>query len=261
MVDKTLNWDAKLYQNSSSLQFELGLMGIKKLNPKGSEKILEIGCGNAMLTIELAKRNMSGVITAVEISEDMIDQAKVNIANYGISNIEIIHGDAIQITYQDEFDAIFSNSAIHWIKNLELMYEKLFNALKKDGRILIQTGLKSINSTVKTIYKLVTLKKYRSALKDFKNPWRYLTFEETNELLKSLSFKNINIEEYNHLVKYKTEEGMLNYFKSAALVPFLTILPDDLKDEFLEDFRQIYLTFNEKRLDVEMKRLFISAKK
>ncbi|TFG24012.1 MAG: class I SAM-dependent methyltransferase [Promethearchaeota archaeon] len=261
MVDKTLNWDAEFYQNSSSLQFELGLMGIKRLNPNGSEKILEIGCGNAMLTIELAKKNMNGTITAVEVSQEMIAQAKANIATHRISNIEIIHGDAIQINYQDEFDAIYSNSAIHWIKNLELMYEKLFNALKKDGRILIQTGLKSMNSVVKTIFKLVTLKKYRSALRDFKNPWRYLTFEETAELLNSLQFKNINIEEYNHLVKYDTEEGLLNYFKSAALVPFLTILPDDLKDEFIDDFRQIFLNYNNNRLEVEMKRLFISAKK
>lgn len=261
MVDKTLKWDAKLYQNSSSLQFELGLMGINKLNPRGSERILEIGCGNAMLTIELAKKNMNGTITGIEISEEMIAQAKANIASHGVSNIEIIQGDAIMIDFQDEFDGIFSNSAIHWIKNLELMYEKLYNALKKDGRIVIQTGLKSMNSVVKTIFKLVTLKKYRSELKNFKNPWRYLTFEENSELLSSLNFRNINIEEYNHHVEYETEEGLLNYFKSAALVPFLTILPDNLKGEFLEDFRQIYLSYNNNRLDVEMKRLFITAKK
>ena len=170
MVDKTLSWDAELYQNSSSLQFELGLMGIKKLNPKGSEKILEIGCGNAMITIELAKRNPNGTITAIEVSEEMISQAKFNISKTNLSNIKLIHKDAIQIDFKDKFDAIFSNSAIHWIKNLELMYEKIYNALRQNGRIMIQTGLRSINSVVKTIYKLVSLKKYQNGLSDFKNP-------------------------------------------------------------------------------------------
>ena len=261
MVDKTLSWDAELYQNSSSLQFELGLMGIKKLNPKGSEKILEIGCGNAMLTIELAKKNPNGIITAIEISEEMISKAKFNISKTDFSNIKLIHGNALQIDFENEFDAIFSNSAIHWIKNLELMYEKIYNALKQNGRIMIQTGLRSINSLVKTIYKLVSLKKYRNDLSDFKSPWRYLTTEQNYDLLQSLNFRDINIEEYNHLMKYDEEEIMLNYFKSAALVPFLTILPNELKAEFVEDFREIYLTYNENRLEVEMKRLFIGAKK
>ena len=261
MVDKTLSWDAELYQNSSSLQFELGLMGIKKLNPKGSEKILEIGCGNAMVTIELAKRNPNGTITAIEVSEEMISQAKFNISKTNLSNIKLIHKDAIQIDFKDKFDAIFSNSAIHWIKNLELMYEKIYNALRQNGRIMIQTGLRSINSVVKTIYKLVSLKKYQNGLSDFKNPWRYLTTEQTYKLLHSLCFRNIHIEEYNHPIKYDKEQNMLNYFKSAALVPFLTILPDELKCEFVEDFRNIYLNINENRLEVEMKRLFISAVK
>jgi trans-aconitate 2-methyltransferase len=261
MDDKTLSWDAKLYQNSSSLQFQLGLMGINKLNPKGSEKILEIGCGNAMLTIELAKKNPNGIITAIEISQEMISQAKFNISKTSFSNIKLIHGNAIQIDLENEFDAIFSNSAIHWIKNLELMYEKIYNALKQNGRIMIQTGLRSINSLVKTIYKLVSLQKYQNALSDFKNPWRYLTIEQTYELLHSLNFRDINIEEYNHLMKYGEEESMLNYFKSAALVPFLTILPKELKAEFVEDFREIYLNYNENRLEVEMKRLFIGARK
>ena len=259
MVDKTLSWDAKLYQNSSSLQFELGLMGIDKLNPKGLEKILEIGCGNAMLTIELAKRNLNGTITAIEISEDMIFQAKTNISKTNLTNIKLIHRNAIQIDYKNEFDAIYSNSAIHWIKNLELMYEKIFHALKQNGRILIQTGLRSMNPLVKSIYELLSLKKYHNLLREFKSPWRYLTTEETYELLDSLCFRNVNVEEYDHLLRYDTEHAMLNYFKSAALVPFLTIIPNELKKEFINDFREIYLRNNEKHLEVESKRLFISA--
>ena len=214
MVNKSLSWDAKLYQNSSSLQFELGLMGIDKLNPKGSEKILEIGCGNAMLTIELAKRNLNGTITAIEISEDMISQARTNISKTNLTNIKLIHENAIQIDYKDEFDAIYSNSAIHWIINLELMYEKIYHALKQNGRILIQTGLRSMNPLVKSIYELVALKKYRNVLSEFKSPWRYLTTEETYELLDSLCFRNVNVEVFDHLLKYDTEKAMLNYFRS-----------------------------------------------
>jgi len=142
MPNKSFKWDAKLYQESSSFQFNLGLIAIEKLNPKGNENILEIGCGNAKLTIELAKKIPSGKMTAIELSEDMVNQAEENLNKQQVKNVKIVNMDAININYENQFDAVFSNSAIHWIKNLKTMYNLIYKSLKKKSRILIQTGLK-----------------------------------------------------------------------------------------------------------------------
>jgi hypothetical protein len=53
MDNKSFEWDARLYQKSSDFQYELGLMAIERLNVSNFEHILEIGCGNALLTIEI----------------------------------------------------------------------------------------------------------------------------------------------------------------------------------------------------------------
>ena len=68
MSEKNLKWDAELYKGSSAVQYKLGLMAIERLEPVDKEKILEIGSGNAMLTIEIARYIPNGSITAIEIS-------------------------------------------------------------------------------------------------------------------------------------------------------------------------------------------------
>lgn len=55
-------------------------MAIDRLQPRDGERILDIGCGNAVVTLEIARRVPSGEITAVELSPEMCAQARQNIA-------------------------------------------------------------------------------------------------------------------------------------------------------------------------------------
>jgi len=262
MNENRLKWNAELYEKSSSLQFQLGIMAIERLNPQDEDMILEIGCGNAMITIEIAKLIPNGKLIAVEMSKEMTEQAKLNLLKYNVSNVEIINMNALDINFIEEFDIVFSNSAIHWIKNLEAIYALIFKALKREGRILIQTGLKSINSMVKTVFSIIQNKKYTQYLKNLENPWKFLTIDETHYLLEYIGFKDIKIDPYEHQMVFNTKDELLNYFISSTLVPFLNILPDTTKEIFKEDFLQTYLNFNQStQLEVITKRLFISAKK
>jgi trans-aconitate methyltransferase len=71
MEPTSLQWNASLYQDSSLLQFQLGLKTIDRLNPRDPEHILDIGCGNGLLSIELAKRIPMGHVTGIEASAEM----------------------------------------------------------------------------------------------------------------------------------------------------------------------------------------------
>jgi trans-aconitate 2-methyltransferase len=262
MNENRLKWNAELYQKSSSLQFQLGIMAIERLNPRDDNMILEIGCGNAMITIELANLIPNGKLIAVEMSKEMTEQAKLNLLKQNVTNVEIINMNALEINFIEKFDIVFSNSAIHWIKNLEAMYGLILKALKRNGRIMIQTGLRGMNSMVKTAFSIIQNKKFAHYLKDFENPWKFLTVEETNHLLELIGFMDIKIDPYEHRMIFESKDELLNYFTSSTLVPFLNILPDTAKETFKEDFLQTYLKFNQsKQLELITKRLFISAKK
>jgi trans-aconitate methyltransferase len=260
MEKNSLKWDAKLYQNNSAMQFHLGLMGIERLKPQDNESILEIGGGNGLLTIELSKLIPKGKITFIEISEDMIKQAKENFSNYNINNIEINPIDALKIKYENEFDAIFSNSAIHWIRDQVQIYKIMYKALRNKGRIMIQTGLKEMSAFIKAF--LLVGKEFKEYLKDLKIPWHFLTIEETEAILKASHFKEIAIEKYEFIAKFENEENLINYCRAAGFVPFFNVIPETLHDKFVERYKTILYKINQPNpLNLQMNRLFISAKK
>jgi trans-aconitate methyltransferase len=262
MTAQKFRWDAKLYQEHSSFQYELALMAINRLKARKKERILDIGCGNAMVTLELAKHVPEGEIIAIEISGDMYGKALENIKESSAGNIKIINKNAFDIDYRDEFDAIFSNSAIHWIYDLETMYGKINRALKKGGRIMVQTGSNERNPLVDSLDRLLHLDKFKNYLKDFRYPWRLLSADETIKILKGNGFKKIKAEPYNYKMEFSNLKNLIGFFKSAALIPLLTALPEEVHGQMISEFLNLYFDINKsQQLTVEMHRLFIGAQK
>jgi len=259
--NKDLQWDARYYQNHSQFQFQLGLMAIERLNPQDCEKILEIGCGNGLLTVEIAKKIPNGEIIAIEISKEMIKLAQENAKLNGLENIKFLNMDAIEISFKNEFDAVFSNSAIHWIKKIKLMYKKIYDALKPNGRIINQTGLREKGVFVSTIIKLFQIKRFKPYFSKLNIPWNFLTKNKNMKILQDANFSNISIETYLEVHEFESKEALYGHFKAAAMVPFLSVLPDELKKDFEETFMRIYLIENDQKLDLKNTRLFISAQK
>ena len=268
MSEKNLKWDSDLYNKSSALQYQLGAIAIERLGNKQFKNILEIGSGNALLTIDLAKKYPNARIIGIEISKEQCEQASENLQRYDIKNIDIVCKNAIDITFENEFDLVFSNSAIHWIPDLERMYKLLNKALNPGGEIMIQTGHKvkgeyGINFQV--IMKLLRVKEFRVHFKDFKMPWRFMTESQNRKLLECAGFKNIIVDPYEHRYTYDSEEDLFNYHKAAALVPFLTATPEEIHEQLIQKFMEIWYEVKKEKdenpLEVYTTRVFLTANK
>ncbi|UCH15409.1 MAG: methyltransferase domain-containing protein [Bacteroidales bacterium] len=262
MAEQELKWDAKLYQENSAFQFELALMAIERLQPGAGDKILDIGCGNAISTIELAKHVPEGEVVAIEVSSEMYEQAIENIRERDIKNITVIKDDAFNINYIDEFDGVFSNSAIHWIYDLESMYNKIYKALKPDGKIMIQTALKNNNPLIDTAYKLLYEPEFNESFKTLSLPWRFLDEGETKSILQDNKFDNIVVEPYLYKIEFDNLKKLIDFFKSAALIPFFSVMPEEQYGWVIDKFLKIYFDLSKSdHLSVEMNRVFVRAEK
>ncbi len=125
-----------LYSKNSNMQMSLADDLISNdLILKGNEAILDIGCGDGKLTKRIADKIPQGSITAVDLSESMINFAKANNSN---SNISYLQMSAEEINKIDkEFDVIIVFSAFHWFSHPEKVLEKMASKLKKGGKIYI----------------------------------------------------------------------------------------------------------------------------
>jgi len=126
-------WDAGLYDAKHGFVSELGKGVVELLAPKGGERILDVGCGTGQLTAEIAA--VGAAVVGIDSSAEMIAEAR---KKYPAMRFEVM--DAREISFAAEFDAVFSNAALHWVKEPERVIAGVARALKQGGRFVAEFG-------------------------------------------------------------------------------------------------------------------------
>lgn len=129
----TNQWDAERYDEKHSFVYQKAKGLVDLLAPKPGERILDLGCGTGALTSEIAARGAE--IVGVDRSGEMIAQAK---KKYPELRFEV--ADARALRFEAEFDAVFSNAALHWIPEAEKVIAGVARALKPGGRFVAELG-------------------------------------------------------------------------------------------------------------------------
>jgi SAM-dependent methyltransferase len=126
-------WDSGLYDSSYSFVWEKGRDLVGLLSPQRGERVLDVGCGTAHLTAEIAR---SGAETlGVDSSASMIARARQNYPGLAFE----IH-DVCDLPYREEFDAVFSNAALHWVRRADDAARAIAAALRPGGRFVAEFG-------------------------------------------------------------------------------------------------------------------------
>jgi trans-aconitate 2-methyltransferase len=126
-------WDPDLYDRDHSFVWERGLDLIEILAPRPGERILDLGCGTGHLTYRIA---CSGAETiGIDISPEMIERAR---SNYPDIRFEV--ADGANFHFEEPFDAVFSNAALHWITDQRAAAACIWRALRPGGRLVAELG-------------------------------------------------------------------------------------------------------------------------
>ena len=136
-----VKWNASDYSRRHS-QAQMGWAKelIGKLNLSGTESILDIGCGEGKVTAEIARLVPEGRVVGVDKSEEMIGFAREAFPKENYHNLEFSVMDAAELRFDEEFDAVFSNAALHWVIDHRPVLRGIARALKPGGRCLLQMG-------------------------------------------------------------------------------------------------------------------------
>ena len=126
-------WDASRYDDAYSFVWKHGASLIERLAPTAGERILDLGCGTGHLTAEIAARGAE--VVGIDRSPEMIATAR---QNYPRLRFEV--ADAEHVRFDEPFDAVFSNAAIHWMKDQRAVAASIWQALKSGGRLVAEFG-------------------------------------------------------------------------------------------------------------------------
>jgi trans-aconitate methyltransferase len=219
----TQTWNASRYAANAAFVPALGQPVLDLLQPRPDERILDLGCGDGVLTRKLIDTGTE--VVGVDSSEDMVAAARHR-------GIDARLMDATNLTFNHEFDAVFSNAALHWIKrDPDAAIASAYRALRSPGRFVGEMGGHGCVAAV-TVALIVGLEK--RGIKDAANvcPWYFPTVNEYSARLERAGF----IAESVQLIPRPTPlpTGMLAWLETFAS-PFCAALPENQREEYLEE--------------------------
>jgi trans-aconitate 2-methyltransferase len=133
MAQQTSTWNTELYQSSHAFVWQFGRDLLAMLAPQAGERILDVGCGTGQLTSEIAKSGAE--VVGLDQSAEMIGSARKN-----FPELRFEVADIATTNYENEFDAVFSNAALHWVRNQEGAITAMARALRPGGRLVFEMG-------------------------------------------------------------------------------------------------------------------------
>lgn len=202
-------WNPSLYDQKMQFVSKYGESLIDILSPREGERILDLGCGTGELTAKIAEHN--ALVTGIDYSEEMI-----NAARNKYSHIQFNVGEGQSFVVNQPYDAIFSNAALHWMKDAKGVLSSVHQALKPKGRFVAEFGGKgNIQSIIESISYFLQ-HEYSIDAKE-RNPWYFPSIGEYSVLLEETGFKVLFAQHFNRITPLADgEDGMQQWLESFA---------------------------------------------
>jgi SAM-dependent methyltransferase len=193
-------WDARGYAENARFVADLGAPVLDLLAPQRGERILDVGCGDGALT---AKIGASGAeVVGIDSSAELVAAARA-------AGVDARLMDARDIRFSEPFDAVFTNAALHWITQPELVLAGVRRAVRPGGRFVGEFGGQGNVAAVRTALAAV-LESHGLCVA---SPWYFPTPDEYAQVLAAAGF----------------------VVDAIALIPRPTLLPTGLRG-WLETF-------------------------
>ena len=221
------------YKKASKHQKEWGNKILSNLQLKGDESILDLGCSDGVLTKTLSDLVPKGKVIGIDVSKGMTKEAK----KLETENLIFLLQDINEINFEEEFNLIFSNATLHWVKDHEKLLKNCYKALKKAGYIRFNFAgdgnCQNFFAVVKEVMKYEQFQKY---FINYEWPWFMPKIDEYKQLAKKSNFKDVEVWGENKDRYFSNEEEMIGWINQPSIVPFLEYINDE-KDQ--KKFRNI----------------------
>ena len=222
-------FDGQKYKAASGHQKEWGTRIVAELNLTGAESILDLGCGDGVLTKQMANLVPKGEVLGIDASVGMIETAK----ELEGDNLSFSCQDINNMVFSNQFDLVFSNAALHWVKNHERLLNSCKIALKPGGVVRFNfAGDGNCSNFYEVIRHVMNHPAYIEHFENFEWPWYMPSLSEYEDIVKQHNFSETSVWEENADRNFNTKDDMVKWIDQPSIVPFLKFLPEEKKAWF-----------------------------
>jgi trans-aconitate methyltransferase len=214
-------WDPETYARNARFVAELATPVVDLLAPKPGERILDLGCGDGFLTAKLAALGCD--MLGVDASAAQVEGAR----KLGLNALAV---DAQKLGFTEEFDAVFSNATLHWMKDPDAAIDGVWRALKPGGRFVGECGGEGCVAKIRAALSKALSKRGVDA--DTVNPWYFASADQYRRRLEARGFKVERIAVFDRPTPLP---GNVRAWLETFAEHFMSPLPAETRGDFLDE--------------------------
>ena len=258
-------WDAQDYEKNSAQQRLWAQELIGKLALRGDEAVLDVGCGDGKVSAEIAAGVPAGRVVGIDLSAEMIALAQARFPAGDYSNLTFQQEDASRLPFAEEFDVVFSNATLHWLRDHRPALQGIARSLKPGGKILLQMGGKgNAAAIVETIEALLGQAEWAPHFAGFAFPYGFYAPQEYQGWLLAAGLQPTRLELIPKEMLHPGKPGLAGWLRTTWL-PYTQRLPEEKRAAFLdalvETYTAAYPLDDQGSVHVSMVRLEVEAVK
>jgi len=224
-------FDGERYAKASDHQKEWGARLIDDLDLVGSERVLDLGCGDGALTARIADLVPAGEVVGIDASEGMIAAAHANER----PNLHFLLMDIDALELADRFDVVFSNATLHWVKDHRRLYGNVTRLLREGGRVRFNFAAEgNCSHFFAVVREAMALDTFSESFLAFDWPWYMPSVGQYAQLVETCGIRDARVWSENADRFFPSVAAMVAWVDQPSLVPFMERLPEDPARAFRE---------------------------
>jgi len=231
-------WDPKQYEKFAEERYAPFYDLISLVQPMHQPRILDLGCGNGVLTKMVHDKYKAEFSLGIDTSKEMLSKTK-ELKN---PQLEFKREDIVSFADThcgEKFQLIISNAALQWLPNHKVLFDKLVKLLSREGQLAIQMPANQDYPTHTIAAELSREEPFKNGMNnkgDAIHP--LLSMEEYAQLLDKLGFKSpvVRIQLYSHFLESTT--SVIEWVKGSLLTYYKSQMAPEMYEEFLKIYQK-----------------------
>ncbi len=229
-------WNPDLYNQYKDLRNQPFYDLVGMLDLQENINGIDLGCGTGEQTAILKRMLPNSTMIGIDSSKEMLAKS----TDYQTTGLRFELQDIQGIlAAKKQYDLVFSNAALQWVDNHDLLFPNLMDLLRPGGQLAVQMPVQNENLLNIILSSLVRQEPYATIFEGFTRDSPVLSIDRYAQLLFEHGLGELQIAVKMYPIIANNKADLYNFIAGSALQPYLEQLTEDGKRDFIDDFNRL----------------------
>lgn len=252
-------WNPDIYNQFKNIRYRPFFDLMELISSENLKKAVDVGCGTGEQTHILSEKFTKAEFLGIDSSAEMLAEA----VQYQNKKLQYTKMPVEGLIKSDEkYDLIFSNAALQWSDDHQILFPELLSMLSENGQFAVQMPLQSENILNKILFQLASEEPFRTQLNSWNRVSPVLSIDEYAQIMFNASLRDLNISVKVYPIIAEDSEQLYQFISGSALIPYVEKLNEVDRERFVAEYKKrISEQFKNFPAIYSFKRLLLYGKK